>query len=86
MLEKTIGRGPVTPFEEMQVVQHLLPVQFQWATIKMKHHMGETARVIGKGTLALAGQFDRTLQLLIVDGEIGNLFTGPFDKGTTFFS
>ncbi len=48
--------------------------------------MGKTARVIGKGTLALAGQFDRTHQLTVVDSELRDRFTGPFDQGTTFFS
>lgn len=48
--------------------------------------MGKTARIIGKGALALAGKFDRTLQLLVIDGEPGDLFTGPLDQGTTFFS
>ncbi len=48
--------------------------------------MGKTTGIIGKGTMALARQFYRALQLLIIERESGNLFTGPFDQGTTFFS
>ena len=55
MLEETVGWGLVPPFKEMEVVQYLLPIKFQWATTKMQDHMGKTARIIGKGTLALAG-------------------------------
>ena len=55
MLEETVGRGFMPPFKEMQVVQYLLPIKFQWATAKMQDHMGKTARIIGMGTLALAG-------------------------------
>ncbi len=52
----------------------------------MQDHMGKATGIIGQGTLALAGQFDRALQLLVVDNKSGDLFTGPLDQGTTFFS
>ena len=86
MLEETVGWGLVPTFKEMEVVQNLLCVQFQWTATKMEHHMGKTAGIIGKGTLALSGKFDRTLQLTVVNSELRDRFTGPFDQGTTFFS
>ena len=61
-------------------------IQLQRTTTKMQGHMGKTARIIGKRTLALACQHNRALQLLVIDRELRNHFTGPFDQGTTFFS
>jgi len=47
--------------------------------------MRKAARIIGKGTSALAGQFDRTLQLLVIDGEIREPFYRPVRSGYYFF-
>ena len=86
MLEETVRGSFVPSFLVVQIVQDPLPVRFQGTTTKMQGHMRKAALIIGKGTSALAGQFDRTLQLLVIDGEIRDHFTGPFDQGTTFFS
>jgi len=38
----------------MEIVQELLPVQIQRTALEMEDHVCQTARIIGKGALALA--------------------------------
>ncbi len=56
------------------------------ATAKMEGNVRKATGVIGKGTLALTGKFNGTLQFKIERCEFGYGNTGPLDEGFTFFS
>ncbi len=70
----------------MEIVQELLPVQIERTAPEMKGDMRQAARIIGKGTSALAREFYRALEPFVDRIELRNVLTGPFEKGTTFFS
>tara|TARA_R110001592_G_scaffold355855_1_gene656980 strand:- start:518 stop:658 length:141 start_codon:yes stop_codon:yes gene_type:complete len=44
----------------MEIIQKLLPVQIERTALEMKYDMRQAARIIGKGALALAGEFYRS--------------------------
>lgn len=70
----------------MEIVQYLFLIEVKRATVKMERDMRQAAGIVGKGTLALAGQLDRTLEFGIEDCKFWNGNTGPLDKGVIFFS
>lgn len=48
--------------------------------------MRQAACIIGKRTLAFAGELNGTLKFGVEDCKLWNGNNGPFNKGVTFFS
>ena len=59
MLEETVRWGPVLRFQNVQVIQDLLLVKVQRTAFEVNRNVRQTSGVVGKGTLAFAGQFYR---------------------------
>ena len=70
----------------MQVIQDLFLIKVKWVTVEMKCDVRQTAGIVGKSTLAFAGELDGTLEFLVEYCKLWNGNNGPFNEGFTFFS
>lgn len=73
-------------FQEMEIVQYLLPVEVKWTTVKMQCDVCQAAGIVGKRALAFAGELNGTLEFVIERFKSWNGNNGPFNEGLTFFS
>jgi hypothetical protein len=70
----------------VQIIQDLLLIQIKWTTVEMESDVRQTAGIVGKGALALAGEFYRTLELVVECCKPRNRNNSPFNEGVIFFS
>lgn len=52
----------------------------------MKCDVRQAAGIVGKGALAFAGEFHRTLEFVVERCKLWNGNNGPINEGFTFFS
>jgi hypothetical protein len=52
----------------------------------MECDVRQAAGIVGKRTLAFAGEFDRTLKFGVEGCKLWNGNNGPFNEGLSFFS
>jgi hypothetical protein len=70
----------------VEIVQYLLLIEIKWTTVKMECDVRQAAGIVGKRTLAFAGEFNGTLEFGVECRKLWNGNNGPFNKGVTFFS
>ena len=79
-LEVRVGSCGMLLFDPVEVVVYLVGVQLGGQAVEVQGQLGQVVGVIGKRTLAAAGNGDFLVELLVKLLESGYLRTGSLDK------
>ena len=71
--------------EQVEVIVDLVGVKLGRQAVEVQGQFGQVAGVVGKGTLASAGDGDFLAELIVKFAESCYISTGSLDKGLLFF-